>query len=299
MSKKILIFGGAGFIGSVLTAELLQQGHRIGIVCTNTSTAAAKFDNCVQLSFHKIDIFNQDEVSKIINDYDIIINLIGKLFEKQTQDFYKFHTLFPQHLSKSITDKQHLIHISALGIEESAQTSSYAQTKLAGEKAITDHAKNYTILKPSIVFGEQDNFFNMFNNMAKISPFMPLIGNGVAKFAPVYVEDLIAAISTITNHHQEYNHQIFEAYGHETASFKELILFILNTTNRKRLLFPLPFALAKAQAHIINLFKIYLLTADQVELLKYDNIASNKYNNIDNIIGKLSSYRQVVPNYLE
>ena len=185
-----------------------------------------------------------------------------------------------------------------MGIEESAQTSSYAKTKLAGEKAITEHAKNYTILKPSIVFGEQDNFFNLFNNMSKISPFMPLIGNGVAKFTPVYVKDLIAAISTITNRHQEYNHQIFEAYGHETASFKELIKFILHTTNRKRLLIPLPFALAKAQAHIINC-RIYLLTADQVELLKYDNVASNKYNNIDNIIGELTSYRQIVPTYLK
>ena len=299
MSKRVLIFGGAGFIGTVLTTELLKQGHSLGIVCTNTNTAAAKFDELSQLSFHKIDIFNQDEVSKIINDYDIIINLIGKLFEKQTQDFYKFHTLFPQHLCKSITDKQHLIHVSALGIEESAQTSSYAKTKLAGEKAITGHAKNYTILKPSIVFGEQDNFFNLFNNMSKISPFIPLIGNGVAKFTPVNIQDLVAAISTITNRHQEYNHQIFEAYGHETASFKELIQFILHTTSRKRLLIRLPFFLAKAQAHIINLFGIYLLTADQVELLKYDNVASNKYKNIDNIIGKLTSYRQIVPTYLE
>jgi nucleoside-diphosphate-sugar epimerase len=299
VSKRILIFGGAGFIGSALTTKLLQHGHSLGIVCTNTNRAAAKFDNCSQLSFHKIDIFNPDEVSKIINDYDIIINLIGKLFEKQTQDFYKFHTLFPQHLSKSITDKQHLIHVSALGIEESAQTSSYAQTKLAGEKAITDHAKNYTIIKPSIVFGEQDNFFNLFNNMSKISPFMPLIGKGVAKFTPVYVKDLIATISTITNHNQEYNHQIFEAYGCETASFKELIQFILLTTNRKRLLIPLPFALAKAQAHIMNLFRIDLLTADQVELLKYDNVASNKYKNIDSIIGQLTSYRQIVPTYLK
>ena len=95
MSKKILIFGGAGFIGSVLTTELRKQGYELGIVCTNTTKAAAKFADLSQLSLHKIDIFNPDEVRKIINDYDIIINLIGKLFEKQTQDFYKFHTLFP------------------------------------------------------------------------------------------------------------------------------------------------------------------------------------------------------------
>jgi len=299
MRKKILIFGGSGFIGSSLTKQLLEQKHQVCVVCSNKEKAIDKFSSdLLGLKIKVVNIFNEDEIVNLVKDYDVIINLIGKLFEAKKGDFEKFHHEFPRLLSQAISSKQHLIHISALGIEKSSKTSIYAKTKLDGQKAIIKNCKNYNIIKPSIVFGDHDNFFNLFAKMAKISPFLPLIGGGKAKFSPVYVEDLAKSIVFLAEDNKKYQNQIFESYGPNTSSFKELIQFILKTAGRKRLLINLPFALVKLQANLINLFKIYLLTPDQVELLKYDNIASHEYDNIDKIIGNLKSYEEIVPKYL-
>jgi nucleoside-diphosphate-sugar epimerase len=299
MRKKILIFGGSGFIGSSLVKQFLEQKQQVCVICSNKAKAIDKLgNNLLGLEIKVIDIFNEDEIVNLVKDYDVIINLIGKLFEVKKGDFFKFHHEFPKLLSQSISNTQHLIHISALGVEKSSITSIYAKTKLAGQEAVIKNCKNYNIIKPSIVFGDHDNFFNLFSKIAKISPFLPLIGGGKAKFSPIYVEDLAKSIVFLTENNKKYQNQIFESHGPDTSSFKELMQFILKIKGRKRLLINLPFPLAKLQANLINLFKIYLLTPDQVELLKYDNIASHEYNNIDRIIGNLKPYTEIVPKYL-
>ncbi len=297
MNKKILIFGGSGFIGSDLTKLLLEK-NEVCIICTNKERALKKIGNFKNLKIKNINIFNNNELKQIISNYDIIINLIGKLFESKKGDFKKFHHHFPDTLSKIVSHKQLLIHISALGIENSSKTSNYAKTKLDGERAIINNSRNYNIIKPSIVFGKDDNFFNLFAKMTKISPFLPLIGGGKAKFSPIYVKDLTKSIKHLIENNNKHQNQIFEAYGLDNSSFKELMKFILRTIKRERLLLHLPFYIAKIQANLMNLLKIYLLTPDQVELLKYDNISSNKYANIDELIKDLESYKEIVPKYL-
>ncbi|MFT6258707.1 MAG: NADH dehydrogenase, partial [Rickettsiales bacterium] len=226
MNKKILIFGGSGFIGSSLTKSLLDQKHQICVICTNKESALKKIGDHQNLEIRNIDIFDETELKKLLKEYDVIVNLIGKLFEAKKGDFEKFHHQFPEFLSKNLSDQQQLIHISALGIEDSAATSIYAKTKLDGQNAIINNCKNYNIIKPSIVFGQQDNFFNMFAKMAKISPFLPLIGGGSAKFSPIYVQDLVKSIVFLVENNKEYKNQTFEAYGSKTSSFKELMKFI-------------------------------------------------------------------------
>ena len=297
MSKKTLIFGGSGFIGSTLTNTLLANKHEVCVICTNKEKAIANIGNHKNLEIKTIDIFNEIELKNLLKNYEIIINLIGKLFETTKGEFENFHHIFPKILVKNISEKQHLIHISALGIEQSSEKSLYAQTKLYGQCEISQNCKNYNIIKPSIVFGQKDNFFNLFANMTKKSLFLPLIGGGKTKFAPVYVEDLTKTIIRLIED-KKYKNQIFEAYGPDVSTFKQLMQFILRVINKKRLLVTLPFFVAKTQAKIMNLAKIYLLTPDQVELLKYNNIASNEYNNIDKIIEDLKSYKEIVPNYL-
>ncbi|MBL6664557.1 MAG: complex I NDUFA9 subunit family protein [Rickettsiales bacterium] len=299
MSKKILIFGGSGFIGSDLTTLLLKEKNNVCIVCRDTDKAKKIFGENKNLEIKNIDIFNKEELEDLSKNYDVIINLIGKLFESKKGDFKKFHHDFPKLLTQTISKSQHLIHISALGIENSSATSLYAKTKLDGEKAIISNCKNYNIIKPSIVFGAKDNFFNQFANMAKISPFLPAIGGGKTKFAPVYVADLNQAILELINNPQRYQNQIFESYGPLVSSFKELLEFILKTTHKKRLLLPIPFFAAKIQAKFLNLLRIFLLTSDQVELLKYDNISQNNHNNIDILINQLGNYRKIAPTYLK
>ena len=298
MKKKIVIFGGSGFIGSTLTRTLLNNDYPVCIVCTNHAKALNNIGQFDNLEIKTIDIFEKEALAELVKDYDVVINLIGKLFEAKKGDFSQFHYEFPKLLSEILSDTQHLIHLSALGIEQSSQTSIYAKSKLQGEQIIIENTKNYNIIKPSIVFGQQDNFFNFFAKMSRFSPFLPLIGGGHTKFEPIYVEDIVKSIMVLIEKNEQYANTLFESYGSETATFKALMQFILEVTKRKRLLLHIPFFIAKIEAYVLNIFKIYLITGDQVELLKYDNISQNQYQNIDTLIGELTSYKKLVPEYL-
>lgn len=295
--KKILIFGGSGFIGTSLVNLLLKHNYEIIVICNNIDKANKKFNNQKNLTIKNIDIFNKDELIKYITDSDIIINLIGKLFERKNGDFSRYHEEFPKILAQ-LSDNKKLIHLSALAIENSAKTSLYASTKLAGEENIKKYANNYIIIKPSIVFGNCDNFFNLFAKISSFSPFLPLIGGGNSLFAPIYVEDIAAAILILIEN-QKYKNEIFEAFGHENVSFKSLLEFILETKKQKRIMLNLPYNIAKFEARIMNMLKIYLLTPDQVELLKYNNISHGNYQNIDILGLKLENYKNIVPTYLK
>lgn len=298
MKKKVVVFGGSGFIGSRLTKFLLNKNYKVLVICRNKDKAFQRLGKHKNFQTKSIDIFNESSIKKLIKEHDIVVNLIGKLFETQKGDFKKFHYLFPDLLSKNVPRSKHLIHISALGIEKSAKTSLYASTKLAGQKAVITNSKNYHILKPSIVFGEEDNFFNQFAKMAKRSPFLPLIGGGKTKFAPIYIEDLVKSIIFLIEHNRKYKNRIFEAYGPKKLSFKQLLQFVVKIIHKNRFLLPLPFAFAKFLATLMNLFKVYRLTPDQVELLKYNNIGGKNCQNIDVLIGSLGNYQKIVPKYL-
>lgn len=295
--RKIVIFGGSGFIGNVLTKLLLANSYEICVICTNLDKAKSKLGEHKNLTIKAIDIYLLEELEKLILNYDIIINLIGKLYETKNNDFKFFHEDFPRNLAR-LAGKKPIIHLSALAIEHSAKTSLYAKTKLAGENALKKYAKNYLIIKPSIVYGAEDNFFNLFAKIADYSPFLPLIGGGKTLFSPIYVADLAEAILFFIKENK-IERQILAAHGNENISFRQILEFILKIKRKKRILVTLPFAVAKFEARIMNILKIYLLTSDQVELLKYDNIADHKYKNISITGIDLADYKKIVPTYLK
>ena len=296
--KKVVIFGGSGFIGRSLVKLLLNNSFFVVVVCSNGAKAQNVLPQSNNLKINTLDIFNQEEVNNAVKNCDIVVNLIGKLYEVKKGDFTNFHTKFTQILSKALKDGQQIIHISALAIEQSCATSIYAQTKLDGEGVIASQCNNYTIIRPSIVFGEGDGFFGLFAKMAKFTPFLPLIGGGRALFSPIFVEDISGTILFIMQNPLACKNKILQAAGNEVATFKDLINFTLKTTNKKRFLLNIPFCIAKLQAKLLNFFRIFILTSDQVELLKYNNIKTEKYDNIDSLVKNLKSYKQIVPAYL-
>jgi uncharacterized protein YbjT (DUF2867 family) len=165
-----------------------------------------------------------------------------------------------------------MIQVSAIGADEHSP-SGYARAKAEGEKAVFAGKPDATIFRPSIMFGPEDDFFNKFAAMARIMPALPLIGGGLTKFQPVFVGDVAEAIARAVEGKTK-DGTVYELGGPEVRTFKELMQYVLDVTERSRLLIPLPFALAKAQATFLQLLPKPLLTPDQVELLKTDNIVS-------------------------
>lgn len=298
--KIITIFGGSGFIGINLIKQLLKNEYKIQIV-SRTCENLPEFEEFIKngfLTFIKGDLKDLNLIEKYVSDSWAFINLVGLLFEKRSGDFLTIHNKAAQKIAL-LANKigvEKFIHISALGIDK-ALTSEYARTKLAGENLVLKEFPTATIIRPSIVFGSEDNIFNQFAQMAKFSPILPLIGGGATKFQPVYVQDVANTVIAILQSN-DFAGKIFELTGPTIVSFKEILIFILKTIDKKRLLLNLPFFIAKIIGRLANLLPNPPLTADQVELLKYDNVNSNRYLGFEDITIDPRTIEEIVPEYL-
>jgi len=196
--------------------------------------------------------------------------------KKRGNTFKNIHTIFPKLLAKLCKKYNlvHFVHISALGINE-AKDSKYAISKLEGEKNILDNFSRSTILRPSIVFSNSDNFSTQFMTLLSRLPVFPLYYSGKTKFMPIHCSDLTDIIYHIISNGSV--SKIIECVGPEKLTFKEILEILLNLINKKRLLIPFPLSLAKLSAKFFQLLPNPLLTEDQLRLLKYDNIPSGKY----------------------
>ena len=219
----------------------------------------------------------------VLKNSDYVINLVGILYETRKQKFKHIHSHFPFLLTNLCNEFgiRNLVHISALGIKEK-HPSEYMQSKFEGEKNIKENFKSSVILRPSIVFGPEDKFFNTFASLAQFSPFLPLIGGGKTKFAPIYVGDVAKAIVKALELNNSVP-KIYELGGPQNYSFKELMEILLTEIKKKRLLIPIPFGFAKFQSYFLQMMPNPLLTPDQVELLKHNNIVSGEHPNLKDL----------------
>ena len=278
--KNCLIFGGSGQIGSNLIRKLTKNNIRVTVVTRNIHQKGIKIKTQANAGFIEIiesKIFEEDKIEKLFSSADYCINLIGILYEKKGGNTFKnIHTVFPTLLAKLCKkyNLKHFIHLSALGVNE-AVDSKYAISKLEGEKGILNNFTKTTILRPSVVFSNSDNFSTQFMTLLNRLPFFPLYYSGKTKFMPIHCSDLTDIIYYVLQN--ETNSQIIECVGPETLSFKEILDILLRLIGKKRLLIPLPLTLASVSAKFFQLFPNPLLTEDQLRLLKYDNVPSGKY----------------------
>ena len=279
-TKNCLIFGGSGQIGSFLIRKLTKNNLRVTVVTRNIHQRGLKIKtqaNAGYIDIIEANIFEEKKIEKLFNEADYCINLIGILYEKKSGNTFKnIHTIFPSIIAKLCRkyNLEHFVHISALGVNE-AKDSNYAISKLEGEKKILDNFPNSTILRPSIVFSNADNFSTQFMTLLNRLPVFPLYYSGKTKFMPIHCSDLTDIIYHIILNGSET--KIIECVGPETLTFKEILEILLNLINKKRLLLPFPLAIAKLSAKVFQLLPKPLLTEDQLKLLKYDNIPSGKY----------------------
>jgi len=296
--KTITVFGGTGFIGRNLIAKLAKKGFKIIVPTRNPYLHGylKPMGEPGQIEVLKFNPFNFSNLNDFTDSSEIVVNCIGVLYEKKNQKFDHMHHLFPKFLTSILNEKvtKKFIHISALGAKENSN-SLYIKSKFQGEQAIVYNFKNSVILRPSIVFGTNDNFFNLFNKLINLLPIIPLAG-AKTKFQPCYVGDVTDAIIKII---EEINpSQVYELGGPKVYTFKELIETLLISLNKKRLIVGLPDFISRIQAKIMQLFPNPLLTEDQLEILKSDNICSNQYPGFFELGIYTRSAEIILPNYI-
>ena len=298
--KIIAIFGAGGFLGKHLMRELTKLDYRVKVATRNPYLKGylKPLGSPGQIELFKTNIFDQESVKQVLKNCDLAINLVGILYETRKQKFNQIHSQFPHLLSNLCNElgTKNLIHVSALGVRE-RHTSQYMRSKLQGEKNIQDNFKPSVILRPSVVFGPSDKFFEKFASIAQFSPFLPLIGGGKTKFAPIYVGDVAKAIvkSLELNNSQT---KIYELGGPEDYSFKELMEILLAEIKKKRFLISIPWSFAKFQSYFLQMLPNPLLTPDQVELLKYSNVVSRDYPTLKDLGVSGTPIHSILPKYI-
>ena len=302
MYKTAVLFGGTGFIGRYIIQQLAQEGYNIKVATRDFEKAKSlKVAGHVgQVTSVAIPSFEDTHLNEITKEADLVINLLGILYQKGRHTFDKIHTEHAHKIAKACHHNQvkRFIHFSAIGADINSK-SKYAKSKACGEEEVFKNFPEATIIRPSIVFGHEDNFFNMFARIMRFSPFIPLIGGGNTKFQPVYVGDIAKAISVLAGSTQ-YIGKVFELGGPDIFTFKEILDIIATLTERKVYYVHVPFFFAKLKAFFLQLLPTPPLTVDQVRLLEVDNIVSEDCQyTFKNLNINPRHIMAIVPSYLK
>jgi len=299
----VTVFGGSGFVGRHVIRALAKRHYRIRVAVRRPELAGhlQPLGRVGQIHPVQANLRHPGSVAAAVRDADIVVNLVGILFERGRQRFDAVQASGAAAVAQAAA--QHgarLVHMSALGADENA-SSAYARSKAAGEKAVLAAAPEATIFRPSIIFGPEDDFFNKFASLARFMPALPLVGGGTTRFQPVFAGDVAAAFAAAAAGETRPG-TIYELGGDEVLTFRELLEYVLATIQRRRLLLPIPFGLARMQAMFLQFMPKPLLTPDQVELLRRDTIVSKSAADEGRTLHGLgidpTSMQAIVPSYL-
>ncbi len=276
IKKKVLIFGASGQIGRNIIRKITLQNYKVTAVTRNAHKSIFLKTQAPlgYLDIVEENIFNEKVLEELIGSHDICINLIGILFEKKINTFQNIHVNFPSLLSKICKKKNidQFLHISALGVEN-IKDSKYAKSKYDGEKIVKENFEETTILKPSIVYSQDDNFSTRFLSLLSLFPIFPLFEN--PKFSPIHCKDLSEIIVGLIE--KKICSETIECAGPQILYFKEILQILSKSINKKRLFISVPNQLAKIIAKSSEILPSPLITLDQLKLLKYDNVTTGKY----------------------
>ncbi len=305
MNKGLVtVFGGSGFVGKYVVRALCRDGWRVRVAARRPHTCQdlKVIGNVGQVQLMQANIRFPKSVASAVEGADAVINLVAVLYEDGKQSFESLHikgasTVAEAAARAGITN---YVQMSALGASEESE-SEYGRSRHMGEQAVRAALPSADIMRPSIIFGEEDNFFNRFAQMAQFAPALPLIGGGATQFQPAYVGDVADAIAKVAA--QGTTGQTYELGGPRVYSFKELLSFMLETIDRKRFLVPVPWFGANILGAVGDISgKLPLispfLTKDQVTTLKSDNIVADDAKGFDDLGIETETIEAIVPDYL-
>jgi uncharacterized protein YbjT (DUF2867 family) len=294
------VFGGTGFIGRYVVKRLAAQGHIVRVAGRNTEAArgsmmAGRVGQVVPLY---VSLSNEAAVQRATEGADMVVNLVGILAERHAGDFQRIQAEGAGRIARAAASHgvARMVHVSAIGADAESP-SLYARTKALGEQAVRAAMPGATILRPSLVFGAEDQFFNRFGSMAMTLPVMPVI-SGNTRFQPVYVGDVADAIMAVLGHDGTMG-RTYELGGPRVWTFREILAWILKETHRKRPLIEVPMNIARIQARIGELIPGKPLTRDQLILLGRDNVVSDGMPGLQDLGIVPTPVELVVPEYLD
>jgi NADH dehydrogenase len=300
MASIVTIFGGSGFVGRHAVQALASAGYRIRVAIRHPNRAhyLPPLGTVGQVQLMKCNVLDAGAIARAVHGADAVVNLVGVLYSRGRQSFDALQRGAAETIAKAAAaqDVKNFVQVSATGADVHS-ASVYARTKAEGENAVRAAFPAATILRPSLVFGPEDEFFNKFAAMARLSPFLPLVGGGLTKFQPVFVGDVAQAIVKCIGDAATQG-KTYELGGPTIYTFKELMQIVLHETGRKRLLLPIPLWAATLQSYFLQFLPTPVLTPDQVRLLKTDAVVSPGALTLADLGIVPDSVEAIVPSYL-
>jgi NADH dehydrogenase len=306
MQGLVTVFGGSGFLGVQVTRALAKQGYRVRVAVRRPGLGykLRLMGDVGQIEVVQANIRNPASIDRALEGAEGCINLVGVLYESGRQGFLTLHAQGAEDIAAACAARgiERMVQVSAIGAD-AGSTAHYAQTKAAGEAAVLRLLPKAAIVRPSVVFGVDDDFFNRFAAMASISPALPLPGGGGTRFQPVFVGDAAAAIVAALREPSAAG-KIFEIGGPEIYTYRQLMELTLAQIHKKRLLVNLPWPLARLIGQLGDLQAKLLpfappLTSDQVQMLKHDNVASAALPGLKALgVSSPIAVEAIIPTYL-
>lgn len=303
--KLVTVFGGSGFLGRHIVQALSKRGYRVRAAVRRPDLAShlQPLGAPGQIMAVQANLRHRWSVDRAVQGADAVVNAVGILAPTGKQSFDAVQAFGPRAIAEAAraAGLNGITHISAIGADpESA--SAYARSKAVGEAGVLETLPDSIILRPSIVFGPEDNFFNQFAGMARISPVLPLVGGGETKFQPVYVCDIAEAVARAVDGSLQPG-SVYELGGPEIKSFRDCLEDMLEVTQRSRVLLPIPFPVSEVMGKVMQYLPGSPLTADQVELLKKDNVVSeaaiSEGRTLSGIGIEPTTLAAILPSYLD
>lgn len=302
--RLVTVFGGSGFVGRHVVRALARRGWRVRAAVRRPDLAfhLQPLGNVGQIHAVQANLRYPESVAAAVAGADAAVNCVGILFEAGRQNFDAVQSFGARSVARAATDAgiDRLVHISAIGAN-SESDSGYARTKAGGEAAVLGAGVPASVMRPSIVFGPEDDFFNRFASMSRIAPALPLIDGGTTRFQPVYVGDVAEAVARSVEGSAETG-KIYELGGPRVATFRECLELMLEITGRNRLLLPLPAPAAKLMGRLTGWLPSPPITVDQVRLLAVDNVVSDSAKRDGRTLAGLgiqpTAMEAILPTYL-